>query len=100
MIEENEEEKESKIKEIVEFKNGNIFSCNYLGLKIYYKNKEKYDLNKKINLLDVIGAIEIKPNLMLIFEKHSDNYGSGVERNIYHSFSLSVWDIQKKKILI
>ena len=33
---------------------------------------------------------------MLIFEKHSDNYGSGVERNIYHSFSLSVWDIQKK----
>ena len=34
---------------------------------------------------------------MLIFEKLSKTYGSGQERNLYHSFALSVQDIQKGK---
>ena len=71
------EEFRPEINEIVELKNGNLVFSNKIGIKIYYKNSDKYNLQLKIESINVVSLIEIKPNILILFKYKEEQYRSG-----------------------
>ena len=83
-----------KIKSIYELSNGNLVSCNTHGLKIYYKNNNEYHLMSKLEISnDIVKLVEIKPNILILFEKKF--IGGGCRVDIF-SNSISIYDVEKK----
>ena len=61
------------INSIYEMKNGKLVSCNSYGLKFYVKDKEKYNLISTEKMeIDVQFIYEIKPNVLILIQKHYD----------------------------
>ena len=84
-----------KIKSIYELSNGNLVSCNNLGLKLYYKKNNKYYLKSELkSSKDVEKVVEIKPNILILFTK---TFVSGGCRVDVFSNSISIYDIENKK---
>jgi len=64
---------EDKSKIIIGLISGNLASFNAEGIKIYYKEKDKYKLISNINTgWDIVDAIEIEINKLVIFQKEKD----------------------------
>ena len=80
---------------IYELSNGNLISGNSYGLKIYDKKNDEYILISTINTeIDVEKIIEIKPHILILFEKKSEVTGKHAWHYIH---SIFIYDIQNKK---
>ena len=81
-----------------ELKNGQLVSCNSYGLKFYEKdNNDKYNLisTEKMNV-DVHYLIEMKPNLLVLLQKHydetyDDSYGDD-------NYVISIYNLENKNL--
>lgn len=94
---ENDYDEEDFIHQIVELKNGNLVSCNSLDIKIYYKQFDKYHLQLKIKINDVVNAIEIKSNTLFLLHRHIKERRSGCIIDEYFFFSFSFLDVMTGK---
>ena len=77
---------------IIGLMNGNLASFDTDGIKIYSKEKDKYKLISNINTEgdDIIDAIEIEINKLVIFQKEKDKKKEDI-------FVFCFFDITSKK---
>ena len=79
---------------IYELHNNNLVSCNSYGLKIYHKENNEYILMSTIRTsCDVEKLVEIKPNILILFQRH---FTCGHHGGSY-SHSVSIYDINNEK---
>jgi hypothetical protein len=87
------------INSIYQLSNGNIVSCNTNGIKIYSKKNDKYELELNCPMdIEVIDAIEIKINQLILFQ--ANFVSGGFCSQSYHctlTYSVSLYDIENKK---
>jgi len=85
------------INSIYEMKNGKLVSCNSYGLKFYEKNKDKYNLisTKKMEI-DVHFILELKPNILLLLQKHYDELFDIMEGD--DKYLISIYNIRNKSL--
>jgi hypothetical protein len=82
---------EDKSNLIIGLMNGNLASFDTDGIKIYSKEKDKYKLISNINTEgDIIDAIEIEINKLVIFQKEKDKKKEDI-------FVICFFDIKTKK---
>ena len=89
-----------KINSIFQSANEKIISCNDLGFTIYCKKMGQYilDVRHKTNF-EIINALEIKPNQIILFQKKDETFivlGRGTSYG--NIFSVSLYDIEKDKL--
>ena len=89
-----------KINSIFQSANEKIISCNNLGFTIYCKKMGQYilDVRHKTNF-EIINALEIKPNQIILFQKKDETFivpGRGTSYG--NIFSVSLYDIEKDKL--
>ena len=87
------------INSIYQLSNGNIVSCNTNGIKIYYEKNKKYELELNYIMdIEVINAIEIKINQLILFQ--ANFVSGGFCSQSYHctlTYSVSLYDIENRK---
>jgi hypothetical protein len=87
------------INSIYQLTNGNILSCNTDGIKIYCIKNDKYELELNYPMdIEVINAIEIKSNQLILFQVNF--VSGGFCSRSYHctiTYSVSLYDINNKK---
>jgi len=83
------------INSIYEMKNGKLVSCNSYGLKFYEKDKDKYNLilTEKMEI-DVHFIFEIKPNVLLLLQKHYDESFGDMEGD--DKYLISIYKTENK----
>ena len=88
------------VKSIYELSNDKLVSCNSYELKIYYKKNNEYYLESKLITYDVEKVYEIKPNILILFQKNflGRKCLSGMGRDVFMN-SISIYDIKKEKEL-
>ena len=87
------------INSIYEMKNGKLVSCNSYGLKFYEKDKDeyKYDLISTEKMeIDVHFIYEIKPNVLILLQKHYDESWDDMEGD--DKYLISIYDIENKNL--
>ena len=85
------------INSIYELNDGKLVSCNSYGLKFYEKNKDKYLLISTEKMeIDVHFVIEIKPNLLILLQKHYDESFGDMKGD--DNFLISIYDIENKSL--
>ena len=86
-----------EINSIYELKNGKLISCNSYGLKFYEKDNNRYNLilTEKIEI-DVDYVVEIKPNILILLQKHYDEKYSDMEGE--DQYLISIYNIENKTI--
>jgi len=86
------------INSIYEMKNGKLVSCNSYGLKFYEKDKDKYNLISTEKMeIDVHFILEIKPNILILLQKHYDESFSDMEGD--DKFLISIYNIENKSLI-
>jgi hypothetical protein len=85
------------INSMYEMKNGKLVSCNSYGLKFYEKDKDKYNLISTEKMkIDVHFIYEIKPNVLILLQKHYDESFSDMEGD--DKYLISIYDIESKSL--
>ena len=87
--------KYSDLYSVIEITNCNFVSCNSLGIKIYEKQNDKYELkfiHEEENISRIIGNTE---NLLFMFLVHPFSSGCTYWG---HDYYLSVFDFKKKQL--
>ena len=85
------------INSIYEMKNGKLVSCNSYGLKFYEKDKDKYNLISTEKMeIDVHFIYEIKPNVLILLQKHYDESFGDMEGD--DKYLISIYDIENKSL--
>ena len=88
-----------EINSIRELKNGKLISCNSYGLKFYEKNLNlnKYELISTVKMeIDVDYVIEIKPNVLILLQKHYDESIDDMEG--VDKYLVSIYNIEDKSL--
>ena len=80
-----------KINSIFQSANEKIISCNNLGFTIYCKKMGQYilDVRHKTNF-EIINALEIKPNQIILFQKKDETFIVPGRGTSYGFFSVSI----------
>jgi len=85
------------INSIYEMKNGKLVSCNSYGLKFYKKEKDKYILISTEKMeIDVHFIYEIKPNILILLQKHYDESWDDMEGD--DKYLVSIYNIENKNL--
>ena len=87
------------INSIYEMNNGKLVSCNSYGLKFYEKDKDedKYNLISTEKMeIDVHFIYEIKPNVLILLQKHYDESWSDMEGD--DKYLISIYNIENKNL--
>ena len=87
-----------ELNSICELKDGKLVSCNSYGLKFYEKDDNgKYKLisTEKMDV-DVHFLVEIKPNLLILLQKHFDETFDDVSGD--DKYLISIYNIETKNL--
>ena len=94
------ENEKFEINSISELTNGKLVCCNSSGLKIYTKDNGKYIFESKHEMkIDVRKIIEIDSNKLILLQRHHYFYWGCSRNNFFsHTYSISTYDIEAKKL--
>ena len=93
-------DKEHEINSVYELTNGKLVCCSSIGLLIYTKDNGNYKFESKHEMeIDVRKIIEIDANKLILFQRYH-YFWWGCSRNNYssHTYSISTYDIETKKL--
>ena len=86
-----------ELNSIYEMKNGKLVSCNSYGLKFYEKDKDKYNLMSIEKMkIDIHFIYEIKPNELILLQKHCDESFNDMEED--DKYLISIYNIENKSL--
>ena len=94
------ESKEFEINSIYELTNGKLVCCSSTGLIIYIKDNEKYIFESKHKMkIDVRKIIEYDTNKLILLQRYHYFFWGCSRNNFFsHTYSISTYDIETKKL--